>query len=376
MNRSFAARAAATAATAVTIAAVLTGCSVQTSATTPVGDCTPVSTAAPVATGGGLPLSKTVAPPDTSTSTVLDTDASPQAQCAGKPITETNNVVYETRTLADGSTYQMRMNISVPADATSPVPVVVYVPGGGFIISDRNNSLGNRSYVLEHGIAIASIEYRTIGDHATYKDGVADVKSAVRFVRAHAKDYNLDSDNIGLWGESAGAYLVTMAATTQGNAEFEVGSNRDVSSNVSAVVDEFGASDLTKIAADFDQRTQDYYHSPDNFAATYVLGASTGKTLFDEPAAAAAANPITYIHKGDPAFLHYHGTADNLISPSQTLLTHNALKDAGIDSTRYLVDGAGHGDLAFLGDAKGGRAWSTVAVMDPLVGFLTAHLTR
>jgi dipeptidyl aminopeptidase/acylaminoacyl peptidase len=66
-----------------------------------------------------------------------------------------------------------------------------------------------------------------------------------------------------------------------------------------------------------------------------------------------------------------HGTDDRIVSPSQTLLLHNALRAAGANSTRYVIDGAGHGDLAAVGDnAKSAHLWSTTTVMQDLVGFL------
>jgi acetyl esterase/lipase len=374
--RKASARSAGIAASLVAVGLLFAGCAVPVDTTTPSADCTvPAVAAAPMDNGsGGLPLSSTVAESDQSTSTVIDGDDSPQAECTGVAITEYPNVVFSEPVLDDGSTYLIRMDITVPQDVSGPVPVVVYIPGGGFIVSDRGGSIGNRSYLMEHGIAVAAIEYRTIGDGGTYRDGVADVKSAVRFLRANADDYGLDGDSIGLWGESAGAYLATMAGVTQGDESFDVGENLDVSSDVSAVVEEFGASDLTRIAADFDQETQDYYReTPDNFVTTYVLGAGTGETLFDDPVAAAAADPVTYIDGSEPPFLNYHGTDDTLISPSQTLLTHDALVAAGATSTRYLVQGAGHGDTSFMGDPEGGRVWSTVAVLDPLVDFFVEN---
>jgi len=219
----------------VAISVVLAGCAVPVDVATPVGDCTVPASSVPAmdAGGGGLPLSTTVAPSDRSTSTVIDADGSPQAECTGVPVTEHRNIVFSEPTLDDGSTYLIRMDITVPEGSTS-APVVVYVPGGGFVVSDRGGSLGNRSYLLEHGIAVAAIEYRTIGDGGTYRDGVADVKSAVRFLRTNADEYGLDPDSIGLWGESAGAYLATMAGVTQGDRSFDVGDNLDVSSEVIA----------------------------------------------------------------------------------------------------------------------------------------------
>jgi fermentation-respiration switch protein FrsA (DUF1100 family) len=78
---------------------------------------------------------------------------------------------------------------------------------------------------------------------------------------------------------------------------------------------------------------------------------------------------MTLVGPGDVPFLFFHGTDDRIVSPSQTLLLHNALRAVGVNSTRYVIDGAGHGDL-------GGSAqlWSTTTAMDDLVEFLKANL--
>jgi dipeptidyl aminopeptidase/acylaminoacyl peptidase len=69
-----------------------------------------------------------------------------------------------------------------------------------------------------------------------------------------------------------------------------------------------------------------------------------------------------------------HGSSDTLVSPSQTLLLHTALRAAGVDSTRLVLTGANHGDLAFLGNPAAALPWSTQEVMDRLVQFLHTHL--
>jgi acetyl esterase/lipase len=88
--------------------------------------------------------------------------------------------------------------------------------------------------------------------------------------------------------------------------------------------------------------------------------------------ATTAANPLTYIKATAPPFLIFHGSQDRLISPSQTLLLHNALVAAGVHSTRYVLEGAGHGDLAFMGDLEAGLPWSTRQTMGVIVDFLRA----
>jgi acetyl esterase/lipase len=83
-----------------------------------------------------------------------------------------------------------------------------------------------------------------------------------------------------------------------------------------------------------------------------------------------AANPLTYIKAGAPPFLIFHGSQDRLVSPSQTLILHKALIAVGANSTRYVLEGAGHGDLSFLGDTKAGLLWSTNQTMRIIVDFL------
>jgi hypothetical protein len=55
-------------------------------------------------------------------------------------------------------------------------------------------------------------------------------------------------------------------------------------------------------------------------------------------------------------------------------MLHNALLAAGAPSTRYVLVGADHGDLAFMGDEKSGLPWSAQATMDLIVDFLSKNL--
>lgn len=137
-------------------------------------------------------------------------------------------------------------------------------------------------------------------------------------------------------------------------------------------MDNFGASDLTKIAADFDPATQASFEGADNIAAMFVNGRTSGVSLADAPEAAAEANPISHLDSAPalPVFLLLHGTADPIVSPSQTLLLHEALRAHGADSTRVVLLGAGHGDLAVLDDEEVGLPWSTRRTMDLVTDFL------
>jgi acetyl esterase/lipase len=351
----------------VALVAGLAACGTQKPAVAPASAPCPAATpvAAPPqgASAPGIAIATSVGPSDTSTSTVVKA-AGGQILCGRTEITTHRDIVYSG---------QLKLDVLVPKTA-GPKPLVVYLSGGGFRTAGKEVAPNLRAYVADQGYVVASIQYRTVPDGATYVDGVADAKSAIRYLRANAAHYGIDPALVAVWGESAGGYLASMVGTTNGLKQFDVGANLDQSSDVQAVVDKFGPSDLLKIAADFDPAAQLVYEGADNTIAQYVNGSQSGKSFQDDPAAVAKANPITYVDASDPPFAEFHGSADNIVSPSQTLLLHNALRAAGVDSTRYVIEGAGHGDLVFAGDPASALRWSTSQVMGYLVDFLNAKL--
>ncbi|MCX5563035.1 alpha/beta hydrolase [Streptomyces sp. NBC_00038] len=329
---------------------------------------------APSGAAGGASLSfaKTVKASDTSTSTVIDPTGA-QIQCGKVEVATHSDVVYSTPT-ANGKKAELKLDLQVP-ETDGKKPLVVYMTGGGFAMADKTGNLNQRTYVAEQGYAVASIEYRTVTSGATYTETLQDVKSAIRYLRAHADEYGIDPANVAVWGQSAGGYLAAMTGTTNGVKEFEAGENLDQSSDVQAVVDEFGPGDLSKTASDFDAATQKTYLAAGTSSAQFVFGAGTKKSLDDDPKAIQAADPSTYADSSDPAFMLLHGSDDRLVSPSQTLTLHNTLRAKGVDSTRYVLEGADHGDLSFMGgDSSAGLKWSTEQVMGDIVTFLGKHL--
>ena len=325
----------------------------------------------PAGSGLSIPVAKTIKPADTGTSIVID-PAGPQIQCGQTAIATYRNVVYSTP-VTTGTATPLEMDIQVPS-TPGPKPVVVFITGGGFILANKSASLDQRTYVADQGYVVASITYRTVPAGATWRDSLADVKSAIRYLRANAKTYGINADKVALWGQSAGGYLAAMAGTTNGDKQFDAGDHLNQSSDVQAVVDEFGPSDLSKIAADFDTATQQAKNLPGNPLAKFVFGPGTKLSIEDDPAAVRAADPATYIGPTTPPFIELHGSHDQLVSPSQTLLLHTALRANGIPSTRYVVKGANHGDMPFTPSTNATPRWSTTTVMGIIVGFLDKHL--
>ena len=314
-------------------------------------------------------LASSVAPSDTSTSVVIAPDPKDQIHCGAQPLRKTRNIVFSTPRLTDGSQKPLKLDVLAPADGGAH-PLIVYIAGGGFVIAIKESAADLRTYMAEQGFVVATVEYRVAGDKATYVDGVADVKSAIRYLRAHAREYGIDPTRVAVWGQSAGGYLAVMTGVTNGEKGFDRGDNLDQSSSVQAVIDEFGTSDMSKIAADFDAKTLQTYRDPKNPVERYINGPDSTIDLLDDPIAKTKANPISHISSSTPPYLIFSGSNDRIISPSQTLLLHDALTAAGVKNTRYILTGAGHGDMSFMGDAKSGLPWSTNQVMGIMVGFL------
>lgn len=322
-------------------------------------------------TGQRIPISTASAPRDERDSTVLDVKSEPQMVVEKGRVSFRRNITYATRTGPKGTPLALKLDIQTPLEP-GKYPLVIYLTGGGFMVSPKQSALPQRTYVANHGFVVASIQYRVIKDGATYVDGVADVKAAIRYLRANAEEFHIDPARVGVWGESAGGYLAVVVGATNGRPEFEDGDNAQVSSDVAAVVDKFGAADLSKLAEGFDAPTVAANTAAGNSTAKYLFGPGTGKSVLDDAAALDRANPVTYLTKSSPAFLFFHGIEDRIISPVQTQLPHQAALAKKASSTRYLLEGAGHGDLS----VQGGDVvmWTTARIMNLLVDFFTREL--
>jgi acetyl esterase/lipase len=338
------------------------GASDAPAASKPADSACPASPLPPGMGGGNMPpipMATSVKPSDTSTSIVIKPDPADQITC-GKTALKASTIVFAHVAGPGGRSRDLALDILAPA-APGNYPLVVYVPGGGFVIAPKEGGLNLRTYVAENKFVVASVQYRTAMDGATFRDGISDVKSAIRYLRAHAKDYGIDPTHVAVWGESAGGYLAAMVGVTNGVKAFESGDNLDQSSSVQAAIDKFGTSDTANVAEDFNPEMA-AFAGPGSPVAHYM--AENG-TPFPP-----ASNPLTYIDKADPPFLIFHGSDDRIVSPSQTLRLHNALRAAGVSSTRYVLDGAGHGDLAFAGNPTAGLPWSSKEAATIIVRFL------
>jgi acetyl esterase/lipase len=117
------------------------------------------------------------------------------------------------------------MNVFYPNKMTDkPLPVTVYIHGGGWTAGDKGNGAGTADMqeLLARGYLVVSLDYR-LAPQYKWPSQITDVKCAIRHLRANAKQYQLDPNKVGVWGGSAGGHLVAMLGTTDKSTGFDVG---------------------------------------------------------------------------------------------------------------------------------------------------------
>lgn len=241
-----------------------------------------------------------------------------------------------------------RLDIYLPNTGEGPFPVFMYVHGGAFAIGDKaHDQTGPYFMGLDYGYAVVPINYRLSGE-AVFPAAVEDVKAAIRWLRAHGREYQLDVDRIVAGGQSAGGNLASVVGMTKGLGLFdnpELG-NADQSSDVQAVVDQFGPTDFLKM----DEQLTASGLGPANHSETASPESRyVGGRITEVPDRVRRADPMTYVHKDIPPTLIQHGMADDQVPVQQSLEFAKVIeRHAGRD--RYdlqLLEGAGHAGPEF-----------------------------
>src|SRR4051794_16957752 len=152
----------------------------------------------------------------------------------------------------------LELDVYLPADGAGPVPVVVFLHGGGWQVGSRHSAgpgyrgarPGPFEAIAQAGIAVASLDYRLSGE-AIWPAQLHDAKAAVRWLRARSAELGIDPERVAAWGESAGGHLAELLGLSGEDAALEgdVGIT-GTSSRVSAVVAWYAPSDVGAVATD------------------------------------------------------------------------------------------------------------------------------
>jgi acetyl esterase/lipase len=225
----------------------------------------------------------------------------------------------------------LRLDIYQPKHMGKPRPAVVVVHGGAWFQGDKSIyafGLHDR-WLAAQGYVVFDVQYRLSG---RWPAPLADVKCAIRWVRANAERYNVDPAQIALVGRAAGGHLALMAAYTANDPHFPAscfvdGDDVDIDERVQAVIASYPPTDLRLWPAD-----------PEG-AIAHLLGGLPE----DRPDVYRDASPAAHVRPGLPPTLLVHGQRDRMVPPAHSELLANHLRAASVTTVLLRIPWGRHG---------------------------------
>ena len=249
------------------------------------------------------------------------------------------NLIYKKSKYYDGknkdSPLDLHTTIMYHPKSKNPSKIIIFIPGGGFVQCKYSTAkLNEKKFFASFGYSIVSIEYHIIGQ-GIYKDALNDIFDLINFLKENKEKYNLDTDNIALYGSSAGGYLATLFSIKE--------KIKEIKCNVIL----YGICSLGKTGDDFDDDGKKSHLDKNSVESHFIFGVYSNKSILDNIDEVNLSDPLYYINGKECPFILFTGDEDNLVSPSQSLNLHNKLLEFGVKSTRYSLEGATHGKGGF-----------------------------
>ncbi|KGE15861.1 alpha/beta hydrolase [Sphingobacterium deserti] len=280
-----------------------------------------------------------------------------------KSSAQTDSSAYAYRALIDlgykpsSGVDSARLDLFLPAVAqTKKVPLVIVVHGGGWAFGDKEMESiyymrKLKEGLLRSGFAVASIGYSLLSDSVHFPQPLEDCKDAVRWLYKHASVYNLDTDNFGMWGGSAGAHIGLLIAYS---TEDEYNGREELSAypaKLNYIVDNFGPTDLNELfkvdlggfsTAMFKLFVPKLYDIREKLTL-----AMTGTSFKEDKEKVKEINktysPRYKVSSHAIPTLIIHGTKDKIVSLEQSKKLKTSLDDCKIYNEMITVDGGDHG---------------------------------
>jgi acetyl esterase/lipase len=232
---------------------------------------------------------------------------------------------------------ELKLDLYLPDDR-APAGLIVWVHGGAWRGGLRENV--DLRGIVALGWAVASVDYR-LSTVARFPAQVHDIKAAIRFLRAHAAEHGYPADRFAIAGSSAGGHLAALVGVTNGvdALEGEVGTDFAASSDVQAIIDFYGASNLATILA------QSTPHGLN--VRVPALELFLGGQPDAVPELARLASPVFHVDASDPPLLLQHGDQDPQMPVNQALELFGVYEAAELTVDFKIMHGSAHGGPAF-----------------------------
>jgi acetyl esterase/lipase len=241
-----------------------------------------------------------------------------------------------------------KLDIHLPEKKKKKYPVVICIYGSAFFSNHSKSatfSEGIGQALLNAGYAVVTINHRASSDDI-FPAQIQDVKAAIRFIRANAVSFSLDTSFIGITGWSSGGHLAAFAGSSNGVKYFELegdtidiegslGAHNELSSHVDAVVDWYGPTNFLIM----DECGSSIKHDDENSPESLLIGGA----IQSNKNTCRLADPATYINSYSAPFLIIHGDKDPLVPYCQSEYLFSRLKEDKINAEFITVDGGKHG---------------------------------
>jgi acetyl esterase/lipase len=237
----------------------------------------------------------------------------------------------------------------------TPSPTVIFIHGGGWVQGTKEASVLSVLPYIAMGYSVVNVEYR-LANVSLAPAAIEDCRCALRWVVAHAKDYNLDLERLIVAGASAGGHLALTTGMIPVSAGFDRSCLVPGEPKVAAIVNFFGITDIADLLDGPNKKP-----FPENWPYTVQwLGNQPNRAEV-----AKASSPLTYIRAGVPPVISIHGDADQLVPYSHSVRLQDALQKAGVAHELVTVPGGGHGNFS---PSEWTRAYAAIQA------FLTKHV--
>ncbi len=216
----------------------------------------------------------------------------------------------------------LQLDIYRPRNIVKPLPLLVFIHGGGWRSGKRSDYLVYLTAFAKKGYMTATVSYRLLKD-GPYPACAEDITDAVQWFYRNGEKYGYDPDKIALIGGSAGAHLALLAAYEWKKPNDTIDSIAKVEPRhrIKAVVDIYGPIDLTT----------EYAQNQSLVTSFMAHSYKEAPELYRE------ASPINYVDKSDPPTMILHGTSDDLVPISQSDMLKAKLDAVGVPNVYYKV---------------------------------------
>lgn len=222
---------------------------------------------------------------------------------------------------------ELKMDIYTPATIKGKAPCLVVIHGGAWIAGNRQDMKELCEGAAAKGFVAATVQYRLAPKHK-WPAMLDDVQTAVRYLRKNADKYNIDPNRMAASGASAGGHL-SLLLGYRDTRDPKPTEYSGVSSQVKAVLDIFGPTDLAK----------DY---PPTF--DFLFASVLGKPKKDSIEDIKQASPVTFLTAKSPPTFIIHGTNDQVVPVMQSKRLVDLLTAANVPVEAVYIDGMGHED--------------------------------